>query len=581
MTTEKELYTNGTQKVVVSLRLKRLLIAIFASLAISAWVILQAGGQLPAFRSSRQNEQPGASEKNTRCGKTRAIVPSFNGSFDLILHDPEFKKRSIENLAKAVQIPTEIQDVNPQPSENHEYYRYFYQFHHYLQHTYPLIHKYVTLEKVNELGLLYTWQGSEENLKPILFMAHQDVVPVERKTWDSWKYPPFSGYYDEETDLLWGRGSNDCKNLLTAEMDAIEQLLKDGFKPRRTVLMSFGFDEESSGHLGAHNLALFLKERYGKDGIYSIIDEGFGVISLGDDLYVAAPINGEKGYADVVFTVNGHGGHSSVPPDHTTIGVAAELITLLEKYTFDFDFEVDNPLYGLLTCVAEHSELVPESLKKTILGASGDSKKKAALESYLATDPRFRELIRTTRAVDIIEGGVKSNALPEVASFLINHRIEIHSSVNETMEHDLKYAKEIAKKHGYGLSYNNNTIEPETDLGFIEVSVTYGLEPAPMSPSSGPVWDLFAGTIQNVFENGVFAEDPEADFYISTTLISGNTDTRYYWDLSKFIYRFVGSLMDPEILKTLHSVDEHVDISGHLSATAFIYEYVINASENI
>lgn len=520
------------------------------------------------------------SEGKPTCGQNAPISPSFNRSIDLILHDAEFKKNSIDKLSRAVQIPTEIQDVNPEPAEDPEYYKYFYEFHDYLKKTFPLVHQHLKLEKVNEIGLFFTWEGSEIDLKPLLFMAHQDVVPVNNKTWDSWEYPPFSGHYDEENDFIWGRGASDCKNLLIAELEAVEQLLKDDYKPKRTVLLSFGFDEESSGPLGAKNLAAYIEDRYGKDSIFSIIDEGGGLLAIDENTYIAAPINAEKGYVDVLITVNGHGGHSSVPPDHTTIGVAADLITVLEAHPFDFDFETDSPIYGALTCIAEHSDKVPKSLRKTILGASRNAKDKAALTKYLSNDHRFRDLIRTTRAIDIVSGGIKANALPEVTTFLVNHRIDIHSSVKETVSTDLHYAKKIAKKYGYGLKNQEEVLIPETDLGYIHVFVGKSLEPAPVSPTSGPVWDLIAGTIQDVFKNGVFAKQPDADVYVTTILMSGNTDTRYYWNLSKNIYRFAASIIDPSTIKTIHSVNEHASVGGHLSTIAFIYEYIVNVNEN-
>lgn len=514
------------------------------------------------------------------CGKIEPIVPSFKKSIDLILHDQEFKRKSIEKLSGAVQIPTEIQDVNPEPADDPEYYARFYEFHSYLERTFPLVHKHLKREKVNGLGLVFSWEGQESESKPVLFMAHQDVVPVNRKTWDNWEYPPFSGHYDEETDLVWGRGSNDCKNLLIAELEAVEQLLADGYKPKRSVLLSFGFDEESSGPLGARRLAAFLEDRYGNDGIFSIIDEGFGILPLEKDVYVASPINAEKGYVDVIVTVNGKGGHSSVPPDHTTIGVASDLITILEDHPFSSDFDIDSPLFGLLTCAAEHSDVVPKHLRKHIIKAPKSKASRHIVEKYLAGDVRFRDLIRTTRAVDIFNGGIKANALPEVSTFLVNHRIDIHSSVKETVAADAHFAEQVAKKYGYGFALDGNFTIPETELGYIEIKAAKSLEPAPVSPSSGPVWDILAGTIQDVFQNGVFVDDEDAELYISTTLMSGNTDTRYYWNLTKNIYRFVASILDASTLKTIHSVNESVKASSHLSAIAFIYEYIVNVDEH-
>lgn len=294
-----------------------------------------------------------------QCSKSKPYNPSFNKSVNLILNDKQFKIDSIKKLSGAIQIPTEIYDVSPQPDDDLEYYSEFFKLHKYLEETFPLVHSHLKVEKVNKLGLLYTWEGTDPSLKPILFMAHQDVVPVNRKLWDTWEYPPFSGHYDPETDFIWGRGSIDCKNLLLAELEGVEQLLADGYQPKRSVILSMGFDEESSGFLGAKALASRLLERYGPDSMFSVIDEGAGLLKLGKNLYIAAAVNAEKGYVDVNIAVHGHGGHSSVQPDHTTIGVASELIFTMENHPFDYNFSLDNPIYDVLQCAAEHSTFLP------------------------------------------------------------------------------------------------------------------------------------------------------------------------------------------------------------------------------
>ncbi|EJS43212.1 cps1p [Saccharomyces arboricola H-6] len=551
---------------------------VVALIIIGTFLLEQSFHPPPPHHGAKPPHGGKGHRQSNKCKKIEPLIPSFNRSIDIILHDSTFRNSSIEKLSNAIKIPTVVQDENPEPAEDPDYYEHFYVLHEYLEKTFPHVHEQLQLEKINELGLLYTWEGSEPELKPLLLMAHQDVVPVNNETISSWNFPPFSGHYDPETDFVWGRGSNDCKNLLIAEFEAVEQLLIDGFKPKRTVVMSLGFDEEASGILGASSLASFLHERYGDDSIYSIIDEGEGIVEVDKDVFVATPINTEKGYVDFEISILGHGGHSSVPPEHTTIGIASELITEFEANPFDYEFEFDNPIYGLLTCTAEHSKSLSKDVKKTILGAPFCPRRKDKLVDYMSKQPHLRSLIRTTQAVDIINGGVKANALPETTRFLINHRVNLHSSVSEVFERNLEYAKKVAKKYGYGLSKNGNDfIIPETDLGHIDVTLLRELEPAPLSPSSGPVWDVLAGTIQDVFENGVLQNNEE--FYITTGLFSGNTDTKYYWNLSKNIYRFVGSIVDADLLKTLHSVNEHVDVPGHLSAIAFVYEYIVNVNE--
>lgn len=514
-----------------------------------------------------------------QCKKPQVYRPSFNKSVNLILNDKQFKIDSIRKLSGAIQIPTEISDTNPLPNDDPEYYSEFFKLHKYFEETFPLVHSHLKVEKVNQLGLLYTWEGTDPSLTPILFMAHQDVVPVNREIWDSWQYPPFSGHYDQETDYVWGRGSNDCKNLMLAELEGIEQLLADGYQTERTVILSLGFDEESSGFMGAKVLAPFLLERYGPDSMFSIIDEGAGLLRLDKNLYIAAAVNAEKGYVDVRISIHGHGGHSSVQPDHTTIGVASELIYMMENHPFDYNFSLDNPIYDVLQCAAEHSGFLPPHVREAILKAPVDEGKRKVLTEFAASHPDIRDLIRTTRAVDVINGGVKANALPGLTSFIVNHRVDIHSSVNETVENDLYWARVIAEKHGYGLTFHDEVIIPETKLGHISLASEKMLEPAPVSPTSGHVWEIFAGTVQNLFQNEILAEQKDAAVYVTGGLFSGNTDTKYYWGLSKNIYRFVAGIFPFDQLRTIHSVNEHISASSHVSAVAFVYEYIVNVNE--
>ncbi|SMN19432.1 similar to Saccharomyces cerevisiae YJL172W CPS1 Vacuolar carboxypeptidase yscS [Maudiozyma saulgeensis] len=535
-----------------------------------------------SFSNVNKNEIEDFSAISKGCPKIEPLIPTFKKSIGIILNDPLYKASSIERLSGAVQISTEVQDVNPDPLKDPEFYSNFVILHTFLEKTFPLVHSKLTLEKINQFGLLYTWEGETSDLKPILMMSHQDVVPVNKETWDSWKYPPFSGHYEPETDLIWGRGSNDCKNLMIAQLEALEKLLEDGFIPKRTILLSIGFDEEASGIWGARFLSPHIHERYGDDGVLIILDEGAGILEVDDNVYVATPVNGEKGYVDVEINISGHGGHSSIPPPHTTIGIAAELITLLENNPFASEFRVDNPIYGVLTCAAEHSTKLPKSVRKSIINAPYCKKAREYVNEFLSKQPTLRDLVRSTLAVDIIHGGVKANALPEDTKFLVNHRVILHSSVKETVQKDIEYALEIADKYDYGVSVDGVVLKKTTKNGSINLRTINPLEPAPISPNEGPVWDLLAGTIQDVFENNVFKNTAEEnkEIYVTTGLFSGNTDTKYYWNLTKNIYRFVGSIMDPTIMETVHSVNEHIDMEGHLSAIAFVYEFIVNVSEH-
>ena len=189
------------------------------------------------------------------------------------LKTEKFRNASIARLAGAVQIPSmsydDLGDIGKDPR-----WDIFYDVAAYLEKSYPLVHQTFQLDKVNTHGLAYTWIGSDASQKPLLLMAHQDVVPVPEDTIGSWTNPPFSGFYDGK--LIWGRGASDCKNSLTGILEALEQLIAAGFKPSRSIVLSFGFDEESSGGRGAGELSNFLLQRHGKNSFSAIVDEGAG-----------------------------------------------------------------------------------------------------------------------------------------------------------------------------------------------------------------------------------------------------------------------------------------------------------------
>ncbi|CCK71290.1 M20 family metallopeptidase KNAG_0G02320 [Huiozyma naganishii CBS 8797] len=544
------------------------------------WLILLPLGTL-FFLSFAPSRGGSGTLRRPSCRKIEPLKPVFDGSVHEILHDKSYKQQSIKRLSEAVQIKTDVGDYIPDPEESLEPWLAFIDFHKYLEKTFPLVHEHLQLEKVNQLGLLYTWKGTNETLKPAMFMAHQDVVPVNEDTIDQWKYAPFSGYYESSTDLLWGRGSNDCKNLLLSEFEAIEKLLEDGYATERTILLAIGFDEESGGKMGSGRMAPILDERYGRNGVLIIIDEGEGIVEVEDGLYIATPIPNEKGTVTLELHVVGKGGHSSAPPDHTTIGVAAQLVNKLEDNPFPFQFKPDNPIFGLLTCTAEHSTTINPKLKEAILNAGTSSAANEALSALLGRSKGWRDTIRTTQAIDIINGGTKINALPETVRVITNYRIDMHDSVEATVQSAIDITESVALKQNYGVLFNGTYLLPPTENGYIEViqyiPMKKPLQPSPVSPSDGPLWDVLAGTIQNLFENDMFPGENK-ELYVTTGVFPGNTDTKHYWNLSDNIYRFVGSTSKGSLLSNVHSVNENMNMKSHLSAIAFVYEFIINVS---
>lgn len=498
-----------------------------------------------------------------------------SNSADKIYFDEDFRKHSIEKLAGAVRIETESYDDNPDPLDDLTNWIKFYKFHDYLKETFPTVYENLKVEKIDKISLLYTWEGTDPDLKPLLLTAHQDVVPVEPKTKNLWAHDPYGGVFDGE--FIWGRGVSDCKNLLIGTLEAVEQLIKDGFKPTRTVLLGFGNDEESTGR-GAAAINRTLTDRYGTDSIYAVVDEGTGVLKI-DGQYVAIPATAEKGHLDIFVELTTPGGHSSVPPDHTSIGIISKLVTLLESNPYEPIFSSQNPLSQFLQVIAKDSKTIPDSVKKDIQNAHKDKNANKRVIEFLSRDPTFKYSIQTSQAVDIIHGGVKANALPEYVTLLVNQRISVDSNANETVEHFLKYLKTVSKEFDLGISLEGETIIPATKNGEFKLSLRGLFDPAPITPSSGDVWDLFAGTIKHVYDD-IVLKDTNETLKVAPFLMVGNTDTRQYWGLTKNIFRFEASELDAnDITSGIHSVNERLTPNQHLQVITFLYELILNTDK--
>ena len=496
----------------------------------------------------------------------------------MILLDEEYKAKSIEKLSGAVKVPTEVYDemIHPDGAETKEelyqlepLWKNFETLHDYLAKTFPLVHKNLKLDKVNKFALVYTWEGTDKTKKPLMLTAHQDVVPVQKETIDKWTFPPFEGKVKD--GYITGRGACDCKSLLIGLLETVELLLSEGnFTPERSVILAFGYDEESAG-TGAENIAKFLLDKYGPESMYAIIDEGTAGFDEVEGTKVIAPATGEKGYVDSFIELITPGGHSSVPPPHTLIGIMSKLIDIIESNPYDSILSNANPVLGELQCLAEHATL-DKSLKSDILKAHIDVKANENVIKYLSKEDESKFLITTSQATDIIKGGVKSNALPEHVSVLINHRIAVEETVKLTTDKILKDIQTIASKFDLGIIMDNLEIVAPTDNGYFNYSLLQALEPSPVTPLGTEVANNFGGALRYLYEDLIYPESNDT-FVFAPYLSTGNTDTKSYWDLTPHIFRYEPAVPADRPLN-IHSVDENCPIDGYFLIVAFYHYYI-------
>ncbi|KAH8996149.1 hypothetical protein EDB86DRAFT_3157955 [Lactarius hatsudake] len=519
------------------------------------------------------------------CPQADALYPDRNAPlWERLGNDfsqDAFTLRAVEWLGGAVHVPTESYDKMG-PVGVDERWEAFGPLHDYLLRSFPLTHEILTLTKVNTYGLLYEWKGSDDTLKPLLLAAHQDVVPVDPKTVDQWKYPPYSGHYDGES--IWGRGSADDKSGLIGIFSSVETLLEKGFKPTRTIVLAFGFDEEASG-LQASDTPLSSsatwRDVYGEDSFALLVDEGGGIVDMGGSI-IAVPGIAEKGYFDAMVMVSTAGGHSSVPPPHTSIGILSRLLVEFEANPIKPQLDRGTPVYGLLQCVGQHAKGFPGHLRTLIKTSIHSDKALRKLEAELIKDQEFKSLIGTTQAIDLIQGGVKTNALPEGAWAVVNHRIATQSSVSAVQRRDTDVLKHLANEFNLSFTAFGSDITPNGAPSAGKLALTdaweSGLEPAPVTPTdedSAP-WQLLSGTIKATYNSHRGLEGGD-NIFVSPGVMSGNTDTRYYWKLTPHIVRYSHlSGVDPS---TIHTVNEHLGADDLVEMIRFFTTLILNVDE--
>ncbi len=172
----------------------------------------------------------------------------------------------IKNLSKAIQCKTVFNEAQKKND-----YSEFIKLHKHLKEFYPLVHKKLQIKSFGEASLLYKYNGRNPNLKPLLLLAHQDVVPADDQ---NWKYPPFSGEISD--GYVWGRGTFDMKFSLIAIFEALEVILKKGNQLERSLYIALGEDEEIN-YSGARKIGQYLSKQNLE--FECVLDEGGLILS--------------------------------------------------------------------------------------------------------------------------------------------------------------------------------------------------------------------------------------------------------------------------------------------------------------
>eukprot|EP01133_Synstelium_polycarpum_P019400 gene19400-23226_t len=413
-------------------------------------------------------------------------------------------------------------------------YNEFNKFRVFLRETFPKSHQYLDVTVVANHSLLFFWKGSDQDLKPIMLAGHMDVVPVANL--EDWVHPPFSGNVAD--GFIWGRGSMDDKMTVMALLESIEDLIDQGFRPNRSIYLGFGHDEEVGGYSGAQAIAAHLRAR-GVQLEY-ILDEGLPILL--PPLYpgVMSPLatvgTTEKGALNIELSVEAFGGHSSMPPKQSLIGILANAVHRLE----------DNPMKTAFTEMGKMIDFVGREASMPYRIVYANMWLFRPIISYLLSfNPKMDAIQRTTTAITMFNSGHKPNVLPSTGTVVVNFRV----SPSDTIEDVIKHVQETIN-------------DPR-----IRLTVLDRIEPAPVSSTEAPSFRLLQSTILQEFT---------MEAVVAPGIMIANTDTKWYWDLT-----FTPSAMTLADAGRFHGLNERISTSSYAHMVDFYYHLIRNGDKDL
>ena len=413
-----------------------------------------------------------------------------------------------ERLAELVRIPTVSHRDRARVDE-----ACFETFRDRLAELYPHTHRELEREVLDGGALLLRWHSGSD-APPLVLMAHYDVVPVDGQEWDR---DPFSGAIED--GVVHGRGTIDDKGALVAVIEAVEQLVAEGFRPARDVYLSFGHDEEVAG-TGARTAVETLRSRGVRP--WAVVDEGGAVVSgvfPGVPGQVAVVGLAEKGVVDLEITTQDPGGHASSPgPNTAPIRLARALLRLEAD---PFPTRVNEVVLALIDTVGRQA---PGPYRALFAHAPLLRPVLAALLSRASREANA--LVRTTVAITQLEGSGAPNVLATRATAVANIRV----AVGETATSAVARVRRV--------------IDDPT----VTLHARRADDPSPVSRHDNDAYRTLRHAISAVYPDATVAP------YVMVQA----SDARHFSAISDSVYRFMPFDLTREQLSSLHAANEHL-----------------------
>ena len=392
------------------------------------------------------------------------------------------------------------------------------------------LHLFATAEHPKEGGLVAVLAGSDPKARPMLLLAHIDVVEAKR---EDWTRDPFT--LIEEGGYFYARGAVDDKAEAAVWVDTMIRLRGEHVRPRRTVKMALTCGEETSGafngagYLATHERALI-------DAAFALNEGAWGVLDADAHRVIMTIQAGEKASQNYQLEVTNPGGHSSRPVKNNAIYHLAGALTRISNYEFPIQLNDTTRVYfeRMSHIVGGESGAAMQALLKD----STDAKAAAVV----ARDPTWNGMLRTTCVATMLDGGHATNALPQRARANINCRVYPGVSLDAVQ-------KTLADVVG----------DPDVKVTMLEQR----------GPASAPP-PLTAAIMKPI-------DDLNAKYYPGVPLVPilqpGGTDGVFLTPAGIPTYGVMPMFIDPD-LGGIHGLNERIRVRSLYAGRDFLYDLV-------
>jgi len=392
------------------------------------------------------------------------------------------------------------------------------------------MHLFATPEHPKEGGLVAVFHGTGSKKKPILLLAHIDVVEANRADWTR---DPFT--LIEEDGYFYARGSQDDKAMAAIFTDLLIRFKQEGYRPKRDIKLALTCGEETSG---AFNGAEWLSQNHKDwiDAAYAINEGGSGELDENGQKVTFGIQAAEKVFQNYQIETTNPGGHSSQPvPDNAIYDMARDLTKLS---ALEFPVQFNDTTRAYFTRMADIKGGETGAAMKALISNPTD----AAANAIVSADKKWHSMLRTTCVATMISGGHATNALPQRTTTNINCRILPGTSI-ESVRATLDSAISDPVNH---------------------VTIVPPLSPATPTPSLNPEIMAAIEKVSGKINPGV---------PILPAMSTGATDGIYTTAAGIPTYGISGIFIDKDGSHA-HGLNERIRVSSLMEGRRFQYQFI-------